>query len=306
MVKHEFWRQQYRKDRYMEFLLSEEVEERTKDIFTNIMLLSNKGQISLHNMDGVGEYWMILFTHVLEEFQFRYGPYPNGFINGFLKSADIIKPTFPEPPKAKSAIESIGGLKPNQLYKFGKAIHLNEMFGKGKIRISPASFYNDASLNNAIRDDELSFSLKSRADKHLFTTQNNQNIPAIGNVEYRLEVQTNYFVHCFSSNYTLREFDDFEADTCIVIREPMTLVKRMMSCFEQYKQFYRGFASGVKYIDPLNAKPDEVNIFFTKHFKYSYQNEYRTIWLPNAPTLDLEPFFIEIGNMSKYAEIVRI
>ena len=157
MVKHEFWRQQYRKDRYMEFLLSEEVEERTKDIFTNIMLLSNKGQISLHNMDGVGEYWMILFTHVLEEFQFRYGPYPNGFINGFLKSADIIKPTFPEPPKAKSAIESIGGLKPNQLYKFGKAIHLNEMFGKGKIRISPASFYNDASLNNAIRDDELSF-----------------------------------------------------------------------------------------------------------------------------------------------------
>ncbi|MGZ8929055.1 MAG: hypothetical protein ACXW03_11425 [Methylobacter sp.] len=183
----------------MEFLSSEELEERTKDIFTNIILLSGKGQISLHNMKGVGEYWMILFTHILEEFQYRYGPYPMGFTNGFIKTADIVKPTYPVPPKSKTAIDRIGGVKANQLYKFGKADHLNEMFERGKVRISPASFYCDPSLNNAIRDDELSFAIKSRTDRHVFKNKENVKIPAVGNVEYKLEAQTNYFVHCFSS-----------------------------------------------------------------------------------------------------------
>ncbi len=180
------------------------------------------------------------------------------------------------------------------------------MFELGKIRISPASFYSDPSLNNAIRDDELSFTIKSRANKHVFKNEENVKIPAIGNVEFKLEAQTNYFVHCFSSNYTLREFDDFEADTCIVIKEPSLFIKKMMSCVKENKQKFRGFASGVKYIDPLNVSPSEVDIFFAKHFKYTYQNEYRAIWLPMVATKFLEPFFIEVGSMHKYAEIIRI
>ncbi len=290
----------------MEFLPSKDIEERTKDLFTNILLLSDKGQISLHSMAGIGEYWMILFTHVLEEFQYRYGPYPNGFTNGFIKNADIVKPTCPESPKSKAAIDNIGGVKSNQLYKFGKATHLNEMFEYGKIRVSPASFYKDPSLNNAIRDDELSFTIKSRANKLVLRNEENVQIPAVGNVELRLEAQTNYFVHCFSSNYTYREFDDFRADTCIVIKEPISFINKMMCCVKQSNPDLRGFASGVRYVDPLNSSLNEIDIFFVKHFKYTYQNEYRAIWLPKKPVKNLEPFFIEIGNMNEYAEIIRI
>jgi hypothetical protein len=36
-----------------------------------------------------GEAWMVLFTHLLEEFGLRYGPYPNGFTNGFMRSAPM-------------------------------------------------------------------------------------------------------------------------------------------------------------------------------------------------------------------------
>jgi hypothetical protein len=144
-----------------------------------------------------GQYWMVLFTHVLEEFQYRYGPYPNGFINGFIKSADIVKPTYSKSPKSKIAIDNIGGIKSNRLYKFGKEKHLNEMIDHGKIRISTASFYSDPSLNNAIRDDELSFTIKSRTHKHIFKNKENVQIPAVGAVEFKLEAQTNYFVHVF-------------------------------------------------------------------------------------------------------------
>lgn len=305
MVRNEVWKQQYRDSRYMQYLSAIELEERAKDILTNILLLSGKGQISLHPIDGIGEYWMILFTHIIEEFQQRYGPYPNGFTTGFIKDATIIKPSYPEQPKAKEIIDKIGGIKSNNIYKFGKAVHLNEMFARGRIRIAPASLYSDPSLNKAIRDDELSVTIKSRADR-ITVKHNNIKIPIMGNVEFRLQAQTNYFVHCFASNYTFREFDDFEADTCIIIREPVTLIEKMMSDVKQIKPDYVSFSSGVNYIDPLNVNPNEVNIFFTKHFRYSYQNEYRIIWVPNVPTMNLEAFYIEIGDMKDYAELIHL
>jgi hypothetical protein len=79
-----------------------------------------------------------------------------------------------------------------------------------------------------------------------------------------------------------------------------------MSCVKHSKPSFRGFSSSVQYVDPLNIHPNEVDIFFVKHFKYTYQNEYRAIRLSEKPVKNLNPFFIEIGNMHRYAEIIRI
>lgn len=290
----------------MEFLSKNELEERTKQIISNMTVLSSKGQISLHGINDAGKYWMQVWVHALDEFALRYGPYPNGFTDGSMANAEIVKPSFPDTPKSVAALEQVGGFNEDAICKFGKYKYLKAMFNSGTIRIAPASYYDDPSLNSAIRDEELSFEVQARADRLVIEDIQGAQIPTFGQVKFKIESNTNYYVHCFASKYTYREYDDFNADCCIIIDKPRELFQKMMKAVEKEKPGFKGFASPVKYLDPLNSSPDEVDIFLTKHFKYSYQNEVRTVWLPEEPTSQLEPFFINIGSMTRYARIVRI
>ncbi|WP_299195950.1 hypothetical protein [uncultured Amphritea sp.] len=290
----------------MEYLSQEDLESRTRDIITNMMTLSDKGQISLHGLNDVGEYWMIKWTHVLEEFQIRYGPYPNGFTNGFLKKASIVNPSFPSPPKAKDAIEKIGGIPDGALFKFGKAEHLDDMYRKGSIRIAPASYYDDPSLNSAIRDDELSFTVQAKPESVQIKNNKGDEIKPKGNVSFTIESTTNYYVSCFAQKYTFREYDDFEADACIVIREPGIFIERMIHSLEAGVSDFTGYAAPVKYIDPLVAKSKDVEVFISKHFRYAYQNEFRIIWLPEKQVKKLDALFINIGSMEDYSDIIHV
>ena len=287
----------------MEFLSHDELRVRTKEILDNMLILSDKGQISLHGRNDIGIYWMIKWTHALEEFALRYGPYPNGFSDGLMKDAPTVSPTYPASPPAR---EAIGSIQNNCVYKFGKHEHLAAMFNYGRIRIAPASYYADPSLNKAIQDDELSFIVESRSDQLKFQNETGQQIHTFGKVTFHLKSPTNYYVHCFASQYTYREYDDFDADTCIVITETRKLFQKMMKAVRVLKPDFEGFASPVKYLDPLTCAPKDINIFLSKHFRYSYQNEVRTVWLPNRPTDDLEPFFIEIGSLKKFAKLITI
>ncbi|HDN9022486.1 TPA: hypothetical protein P2I06_000005 [Aeromonas veronii] len=306
LVRHEMWRNEYRSHRYMEFLSKSELEDRTKQIISNMTILSSEGKIGLHGTNEHGIYWLQVWTHALEEFFIRYGPYPNGFADGSMSNAEIVKASFPEPPKAATALEQAGGFSEGAICKFGKYEHLDGMFNKGHIRIAPASYYKDPSLNNAIRDDELSFEVQTRADGLVFEDVQGIKIPAFGQVKFKLESNTNYYVHCFASKYTYREYDDFDADCCIIIDKPRELFQKMMKAVKKVKPHFKGFAAPVKYLDPLNVSSDDVNVFLAKHFKYSYQNEVRTIWLPEEPQMQLEPFFINVGSMASYARMVRI
>lgn len=174
------------------------------------------------------------------------------------------------------------------------------------MRISPASSYNDPSLNKAIRDDELSFDIKRVFNNVVVLNSKRKITPTFGVVQFSLKSNTNYYVHCFSSGYNFREYDDFEADACIVIKEPRQFIKYLFKHAKKHLPNYDYFASPVKYLDPLNCEPNDVDLFYCKHFKYSYQNEFRAIWIPKNPTFKLEPIFIEIGSMEKYAKLIRI
>lgn len=290
----------------MEYLSDLELRVRAKDIMLNMATLTPKGQIGLHELNDDGIFWMIKWTHVLEEFVLRYGPYPNGFSDGSMKNFSIVKPTYPDIPPSKKAIDQVDGLKEGYLYKFGSRKYLEPMFKKGEIRVAPASFYSDPSLNKAMRDDELSFSVSSRPDNLVIKDNSGEVISTFGNVTFHLKSKTNYYVHCFASKYTFREYDDFEANACIVISHPRVLFQKMMRAVSKKTSGFKGFASPVKYLDPLSCNPMDVDILFCKHFKYSYQNEVRTIWVPPSPIQNLEPLYIEVGSMEKYAQIIYL
>jgi len=80
----------------------------------------------------------------------------------------------------------------------------------------------------------------------------------------------------------------------------LTLVNKEV---QKYIEDYHFAYQAVEYIDPLKPSK-EPDVFFSKHFKFTYQNEFRLIWVPENPSMDIEPFFIEIGNMDEYAKLV--
>ena len=305
IARHELWRKEYRGSRYMEFLSQEELETRAKDVFCNLMILSPKGQISLREMSRAGEYWIVIWTHLLEEFVIRYGPYPNGFTNGFIKDADVVVPSYPQPLRSKVAIDVIGGAKNGQLYKFSRMEFLEDSYKFGRFRISAASAYNDPSLNNAVRDDELSFVVSTRGEKILYN-YNNEAMQSYGRVDHKLTSNTNYYVACFATNYTYREYDDFKANGCLVIKDARRFTAALLEAVSAQLTDYRCFASSVRYIDPLNSKPGDVDVFMAKHFRFSYQNEYRAVWVPNTDISVLEPVWVELGSMESYAELISL
>jgi hypothetical protein len=305
MKNSDMWRLQYKNNRYMSILSTEELEKRCNDILCNLTILSPKGQISFREINAEGKYWLVAWTHVLEEFFLRYGPYPNGFKSGFVKNADMVSPTFPAQPMSKAAIDTIGGVPNLALYKFGKYKYLIESLKKGRFRIAPASIYNDPSLNNAVRDDELSFTISKRTMGVKFRgTQNS--LKTFGRLDKKLVSNTNYYVICFATDYTLREYDDFEADACLVIKEPTRFIGDLLRVVDDRLSGFSSSASSVKYVDPLNCEESGIDLFMCKHFKYTYQNEYRAIWVPKTPTADLDVLNVDLGSLESYVELLRI
>ncbi len=156
---HEFWRQQYRLRRYMEHLTEDDLQQRAKEVFNNLILLNKESKISLPKLSSENEKWKMLWTHVLEEFIIRFGPYPSGFTTGFMRHIKIPDPRSPLAPKAANAVKTTSFPTGDYLFKYGKSKYLKQALIEKKIRISPASSYDDPSLNPAIRDKELELSI---------------------------------------------------------------------------------------------------------------------------------------------------
>ncbi|MGY3022986.1 hypothetical protein ACVWXR_000821 [Pseudomonas lurida] len=298
------WHNDYLLNPYLSHLYSAELEERAKDVMTLISVLDSAGRLSvLTGKDMNVEMW-VKWTHILAEMEKRYGPYPNGFTNGFVKGANIVSPTFPSVPLGRDAIAKVG-MQPGWLYKFSKKKYVQDMYNSGVFRVAPASFYNDPSLNVAVRDDELVF--KGAAFTKLKPVIKTGKVTAdYGRVEYSVSARTNYYVCCFASNFTNREFVDFEADACLVIKEPRLFTDRLIKAGCNALPGFEGFARAVKYLDPVLCDPSKIDVNFAKHFKYAYQNEYRAVWAPRESISDLSVEFLTIGPLNDIAEVVEL
>jgi hypothetical protein len=311
MKWYEYLRQQYRSHRYLDHLTEEELRQRAKDIFCNSLTLTNEGKIGLHPPKREGEYWMLLWTHVLEEFVLRYGPYPAGFTNGFIKKAQIPKPTWPEIPKAVDAIKDLNLRYGKYSVRYDKYHHLLTAIERGLIRIAPASSYDDPSLNPATRDTELEKSISIHPSEiniellDRITGRLKAPLRPLGNVTYTLRSPTDYYVYCLSCAYLPRLFDDFEADSCLIILQPKRFIEAVLESFPKKMGGWAGIGSSVSYYDPTTARAKKLSPWFSKHFRYSYQREYRIVWLPPRPKKKLAPIYLELGSLRSYGRLIH-
>lgn len=249
------------------------------------------------------------WTHVLEEMALRYGPYPAGFTREILHSEPI--PDFASELASKAASRlGARGLKRDTVYvKFGKRKYMEKLYEEGGLRIQPASYFLEKDHNGAVRDDELSIplSLVLSRDMVVKLVKNPWAVPDIipdQRVDIKINAPSDYWLYCVSNSAESRLFVDFNADACIVIREKHKFVERLRdAAIAQFSHSSMRHGSA-EYIDPLLPKTSNIDVPFAKHFRYSYQYEYRFCWLPEKPTPKLTHIDIKLGSLKDIAELI--
>jgi hypothetical protein len=246
----------------------EELEQRQDDVMRNGYFIDRNGRM---RPKGENSKWIECLTHILVE-------------------ADLRKITLPMPGFTiyKSAVRAAELWDKMQLengtylLKFGKSDYMPAMLQDGKIRISSAAKYDDSSFNAAIRDDELEFTEESIGAKiHVppsgdYTAPVGQWMtgPIIGTLKHKASCNSEYYVACFSRQYDYRLFDDFDHDSCLVIRDPERFIDTIQQRSEASLPRFQ-FCS-LPYRDPFFPTGDD-DVPFSKYFRYAYQHEFRIV-----------------------------
>tara|TARA_R110002095_G_scaffold142846_3_gene123704 strand:+ start:379 stop:1311 length:933 start_codon:yes stop_codon:yes gene_type:complete len=300
--RQQIWEESYQVRRYLIDASDDELAQRFKDILHNYHNITPEGKLGI-NLDL--EYlhkWLELLTHSFQEFNMR-GGIPTGLVN----QNDLPFITYPEPPGGFNILKGEELPTSKYLVKLGQQEHIRDLYEHGRIRIAPASSYSDPSLNSAIKDEELSFSsigLKNEVKMALMDTDGKPKgeVEPIGNVTITTSV-LDYYVYCMTNKYDYRLVDDFKVDSMIVIVDPDSFGKIFMNKIkERFGDYFTYMWVPVYYADPYNINPEYYSVYFTKHFRYSYQHEYRFLMIPKTEKdIKFDPFFIELGSLSSIA-----
>jgi hypothetical protein len=272
------------------------------------MLLNSQGDAVLPPLCSVPRSWQEKIAGCLEELSLRNLALPDDF----LKGANL--PRLSWLPQDRPSLAN--SARPGQaavLIKYGSAQFLIPAFEKGKWRIAPASKYDDESLTLGQRDVELIRELRSPPSRAVIevpdrqTGQTIQKIRPIGNLVTTMSIQTNYYVQCLSHAYSPRLFSDFSANACLLVNDIGEFARRMLAATRSVLPGWRGRFRSVTYFDPYNPTQGiEDIIFFSKHFRYCYQQECRFVWIPDKAVNNLRDVFVEIGSMSDISELILL
>jgi len=292
------WRLEYRNRRYLEHQTSEQLQERFEDLFRNAYFCGRDGRIYSKGDDTKWVRWM---SHVLEELTLRMMRGP-------------LLPKLTRYRNAARAAELWDKLKLNKntyLLKFGESKYMRPLWEKGRLTVFPATKYDNPTLNEAIRDDELTLmqqscraTINSLQDwrtgiRHDF----DRPVPIIGPLKQETRYESNCYMACFGRRYEYRLFDDFGYDSCLVIREPQLFVERIRACMALAVPGWDFCAAAVSYRDPCHPTPTD-DVLFSKHFRFTYQKEFRTVWEGPTRQGTLEPIPLDLGSLIDYCDLL--
>lgn len=283
------------------------LEQRFCDVLTNYLAINVEGKIGPDIERESMLYWSSRITHLFEEFGRR-----GGIPQGAGQTAKFPRPTFPDVPKGAEAFKAIKTPPPGEfLAKFMKRIYAEKLVYKGEVRVAPATTYDDPSLNSALCDDELKVCTCIPKDEMKATVLDKETRKPKGDLELTNDVtvavtsDTNYYVWCMTSSLSIRLFQDFDVDACVIIHSPSEFAKRLSRAMSKRIVGWEYVLVPVRYIDPYLDTPDTLEPFGCKHFKYAYQKEIRLVWLPrDGAVKDLGPQFLNLGPLDDICELV--
>jgi hypothetical protein len=183
-----------------------------------------------------------------------------------------------------------------------------DFFEYGRLRLTPASKYDDPSLNPAIRDAELEFSIHLPPGTRLRVevepgSKVFRDIPGIvGQIKHTNRCE-DYYVFCTSATFDPRAFDDFGYDSCVLIYD----WEKLLELIKVQWMPARSISAGATvYLDPYMPRQTAPSVELVKHFRFAYQREWRIFWTDPLPPPPLKPYFIELGNLSSFCKLITL
>lgn len=303
--RHEVWRHEYLRQPYLLGAADERLATRFRDIFINQTELSDAGLIGLLPVDQTD--FVRKFTHLLEEYGARGGEPPQEVIQA--ARAPLVKYFENGPPIAMRIFDGYQTPSSRFLVKYGRKEFLAPMLERGRVRICPASYYNDDAHNAAVRDDEITrvfcfptYEERLQGLTHIPVTPHQ--IPIKDDDVIVAMEMADYFLLSLCDDIYYRMPTDFDADAALIIRDPDRFVQRIISAFLLARPGWEPLFGPVTYFDPYHDYSAWKVAEMSKHFGYAYQREYRIAFrAPKVSPTPLAPEFLEIGPMSDYAEL---
>jgi hypothetical protein len=306
--RHETWRHDYASFPYLIGAPDGRLDSRFKDVFINQTELNTDAKIGLLPIEDEHGF-MTKFTHLLEEYGLRTGGHPP---NNVIDAANVPVHKYFEngEPIAKKMFRGYVAPTTPFTVKYGKREHLEPMLRDGRLRISPASYYNDASHSFAVKDDEIhrtffipTFRERLKGIHHLVLQGHRIEY---GDDDIVLPVEApDYFLLSLCDSIYYRMPTDFDADAALIIRDPSRFAQRVISSFMARYSDWRPRYGPVTYYDPYRDYTKVHVHQMSKHFGYAYQREVRIVMEPRRkPRQALQPEFFDIGSMEDYAELL--
>lgn len=117
---------------------------------------------------------------------------------------------------------------------------------------------------------------------------------------------SDFYVQCLSLRFAPRLFDDFEADSCLIIYDAKEFGRRVMGALRTRFPDWFVTSFGMTYIDPDNPGDEPILLPTAKHMRYIYQQEQRILCHPRMPVRRLDAIMIESGPLGDIAEVVSV
>lgn len=308
LARHEVWRHHYLSFPYLVGAPDDRIAKRFRDIFINQTELGNEGKIGLIPVQ-TDDSFMQKFTHMLEEYGSRGGT-P---VNVIQAAREPILRYFENgDPIAVKMFAGYAAPSSPFVVKYGRRQFLEPMLRTGSIRICPASFYNNDLLLESVKDDEISRTFFIPTYRERLAGQNFLQFQGhrieFGNDDIVLPVVApDYYLFSLCDHIYYRLPTDFNADTALIVRDPVRFSQRVISSFLAKWPEWEPLYGPVTYYDPYRDYTRVRVPEMSKHFGYSYQREVRIAFrAKQRVATTLQPEFLTIGSMTDYAELVGV
>jgi len=305
---YETWRHEYASFPYLLGAPDERLASRFKDVFINQSELNPDAKFEPLPI-GNEHAFMAKFTHLLEEYGLRLGNHPPRSVIA-AAMAPRLKYFENGDPIAKKIFRGYAAPIRPFTVKYGRREFLEPMRRMGRLRICPASYYNDDAHNAAVKDDEIhrtffipTFRERLKGIHHMVFR--GQRID-FGDDDIVMPIKApDYFLLSLCDSIYYRMPTDFDADSALIILDPDRFAQRVISSFLARYPDWKPHYGHVTYYDPY-IDFTKVRVHqMSKHFGYAYQREVRiAIEAQRAPRQNLQPEFIDIGSMVDYTQLL--
>lgn len=287
------------------------LSERLVHLMNNCVRLDHRSMVQLSAVDQPDIFARLLDTFA--ETTLRHGSVQAGQNPEAWKKSNnaMISPSEEVAEKAIK-LKSLVADEKGYLLRFSSFEFMNDLVHNGGVFLQSASAYKNQE-NVSVRDDELDLTLiRYLSPREALDILGEFGGPSAmrqaKSLEYSITAP-DFLTLCFTDSLNYRMISDWDAEAAVIIHDPNGFFERLKGASQKLHTEKSSLEQGkVRYIDPYfenYAKVQSEDLPFCKHFKFSYQKEFRFV-IRNSQKIENEDRKIYLGDLSDIATLVDL